>query len=118
MRPIIIYRKRRPRKGWNGKSRWPFIVITTHRDGKPRPPEKVQRTKSHEKIHHVQWEADYVILYPFKYYKFHRWYGYRHNPYEIEAYRHAHDPDYWKTRDKHGWKKYHAPEYQGDKYRG
>jgi hypothetical protein len=111
MRPIKIFRKKKLLGGFTGRSIWPFIIIS-------RKSRNIQWTENHEKTHHVQWEVLWIIGFAIQYTKFHRWYGYRHNPFEIEAYRHAHDPNYWKTREKHGWKKYHGPEFQGDKYRG
>jgi hypothetical protein len=79
--PFIIQVKRL----WgttNGIALWPFIFVD----------DKENRTLvEHEKIHIKQAEKGRVIGFYLKYIYYHFKYGYKNNPYEIEAYAHQDD---------------------------
>ena len=66
----------------NGITLWPFIIVD----------DKDNKTLiNHEMIHIRQAERGWVIGFYIKYVYYHYKYGYKNNPYEIEAYKHQND---------------------------
>ena len=69
---------------------WPFIFIVKEDN---RTADELRTLIEHEKIHHRQQLRGWLIGFYVKYFYYHLRYGYKNNPYEIEAYAHQDD---WK----------------------
>jgi hypothetical protein len=96
---FIIYKKKYIGKRYTGRANWPFITLSAKS-------KNIARTLQHELIHWAQIKELWVLKFYWKYWRFHKKHGYRHNPFEVEAYRHAEEEDYLETREKFAWKKY------------
>lgn len=92
---MIIYNKILPIKGFKAMAIFPFIFVRGKAVSK--------KTINHEKIHFAQqkelWIIGFYILYAF----FHVKFGYKHNPFEIEAYKNELNAKYLETRKKFAW---------------
>jgi len=90
MKYILIKNKFIVEFGFLGKERniiakamWPFIFYKE---------DPLSRTVlEHEKIHLKQQLKGFLIFFYIKYIYYHIKYGYKNNPYELEAYKHQED---------------------------
>jgi hypothetical protein len=93
----IIKNKILPPKGFKAISLFPFIFTKTQLAG---------RDINHEKIHHKQQLELIIIPFFLVYLVLHLIYGYKKNPFEIEAYQNEDDQNYLKNRKLYSWTKY------------
>ena len=90
--PYIVEFKRIPfvKKWVDGIAVYPFIFIKK----KERTPDEYRTLLEHEKIHIRQQLKGWIIGFYVSYFYYSWKYGYKENPYEVEAYEHQGD---WKV---------------------
>jgi hypothetical protein len=74
---------------------WPFIFVNNKNN---------LILVNHEKIHEHQIKDCGVFKFYLLYLLYHRKYGYRLNPFEVEAFENERNLEYIKTREKKDWK--------------
>ncbi len=94
----IVKNKILPFKGYSAMAIYPFIL--TRKD------KLSEKTINHESIHFQQQKELLLIGFFLLYLLFWLRYGYRHIPFELEAYEHAAKGDYLAHRKRWAWTKY------------
>lgn len=99
MKPIIIYTKGYVFWWATGAMWFPFVVVS-------RKSNYIDATIRHESIHFRQclelWAIGFYVLYLWYLIR----YGYKNNPFELEAYDNAFNLLYLEYRPRFAWKKY------------
>ena len=80
---------------------FPFLIVS-------KKAKSVRRTENHERIHYHQclelWVIGFYVLYGW----YHLKYGYKNNPFEMEARLNARNFMYLNIRDKFNWRRYES----------
>lgn len=73
---------------------WPFILVNNKHN---------RRLVNHERIHEHQIKDCGVLWFYILYLRYHLKFGYRNNPFEVEAFQNDNNLDYLLTREKRKW---------------